>query len=269
MNIFKTISNYYPGLDEKLEQAGILKKPSEFVKQMCVLSTLMTFVIFIICLGLTSIFPFKNLTLFLIVICSIVFFFLYFMKYPDMKILKLDKELNKEIIYAGRFLVVELESGVSVYNALKTCSSNYKVIGKYMDEIISKVDFGTTLEEALSDTIKTTPSTNFRKLLWQLLNSLKTGADVARSLNSVIEQVTKEQIIEVKEYGRKLNPLAMFYMLAAIIMPSIGIIMLIIVSAFMGINLSLAALLSMAGFIGFIQFMFYNIIKSKRPAIEL
>ena len=58
----------------------------------------------------------------------------------------------------------------------------------------------------------------------------KTGADVSTSLNSVVEQITHEQMIEVKEYGRKLNPLAMFYMMMAVIIPTLGVTLLIVIS---------------------------------------
>jgi len=58
-------------------------------------------------------------------------------------------------------------------------------------------------------------------------------------------------------------------MIIAIILPSIGIIMLIIFSSFMSIKMSLTTLLTISGLIGFVQFMFYSLIKAQRPAVEL
>jgi flagellar protein FlaJ len=106
-------------------------------------------------------------------------------------------------------------------------------------------------------------------VLWQILNSLRTGADISKSLSNILDQIAREQIIEVKEYGRKLNPLAMFFMVVAIILPSLGITMFIVLTTFISVNIDLAALLAIALVLGFIQFMFFSMIKSSRPAVEL
>ena len=80
--------------------------------------------------------------------------------------------------------------------------------------------------------------------------------------------MVKEHQIEISEYGRKLNPLAMFYMLMAVVVPTLGITLLTIMAIFVGIKLELIHLLAIAGMIGFMQFMFVAIISSSRPAIE-
>ena len=125
------------------------------------------------------------------------------------------------------------------------------------------------MEDAINETIETTPSSNLTKVLWQILNSLRTGADISSSLSSILDHIVREQVIEVKEYGRKLNPLAMFFMVVAIIMPSLGITMLIVLTTFISIKIDLAALLTIALFLGFVQYMFFSMIKSSRPAVEI
>ncbi|MBN1502625.1 type II secretion system F family protein [Candidatus Woesearchaeota archaeon] len=176
--------------------------------------------------------------------------------------------INKEVIFAGRFLIVELESGVSLYNALNNMSKSYQVVGAYFREIVEKVNIGTALEDAINESLEVVPSDELRKVLWQISNSLNTGSDLVKPLYNVVETLIKEQQIEVGEYGRKLNPLAMFYMLVAIIVPSLGVTMLTIISIFVGLKLSLAVLLVIAGMIGFVQFMFLAIINSSRPSVE-
>ena len=79
----------------------------------------------------------------------------------------------------------------------------------------------------------------------------------------------REQQIAVGEYGRKLNPLAMFYMLIAIIMPTLGVTMITIISIFIGIKIDLAILLIIVGIVAFMQFMFVAMINSIRPPVEL
>ena len=206
----------------------------------------------------------------LFLIVPIVFFvmFFYMIRLPDIIISRKEKDISKEIIFAGRFIIIELESGVPLYNAMVNVSKNYDVIGRYFKEITDKVDFGTSMEDALNEAVEFIPSNDFRKILWQMINSIRTGSDVAKSLYSVMEQITKDQITEVNEYGKKLNPLAMFYMIIAVILPSLGITMLIILSSFIHFELSLTILLALAGFLGFVQFMFIAMVKFSRPAIE-
>ena len=269
--IIELILSYYPGLKIKLLQAGIKKKPYDFIKQNLTLSIYTSFAFFLILLSITKSFNLKVSAISYVPMALLLFIlsFYYFMKMPDALIKREEHEIGKEIIFAGRFLIIELESGVPMYNAMIKIAKNFKVIGKYFKQLMDKINMGTTMEEAITEVIETTPSNNFRKLLWQILNSLKTGADISTSLNSVVEQITREQMIEIKEYGRKLNPLAMFYMMIAVIVPTLGTTLLIILATFLGLNISLVALISLVFFLGFIQFMFLAIIKSSRPAVEL
>jgi len=243
--------------------------PEQFVKKAAFASFYMTtFVVFLLGALFLKLQVLMRVLYFIFPIIF-VFLFLYFMKLPEAKIMQKEREIDKEIVFAGRFLVIELESGVPLYNALINVIKSYPTIGKAIKSIVENIDLGATMEEAINEAIELTPSEDFRKLLWQIMNSLKTGADVSSSLNAVVEQVTREQIIAVKEYGRKLNPLAMFYMMVAVIIPSLGVTMLIVLSSFLSFELGLSALLILAFFLGFIQFMFISLIKSSRPAVDI
>jgi len=267
--IIKKIARNIPGLEVKLKQAGMTETPEEFIKKTLFTAFYLTTGIMIIMWAFLVQLHVVISFLYFLTPVLFILIFLYFLKLPDVKIIQKDREINKEIVYVGRFLIIELESGVSLYNAIANVSKNYPSIGKYFDEIINKVAMGTSLEDAISETIEYTPSPNFRKILWQILNSLKTGSDVIKSLNAVVEQIVKEQIIEVKQYSKKLNPLAMFYMMIAVILPTLGTTMLIILSTFMSINIDIWTLISIVFFLGFAQLMFFSIIKSSRPAVEL
>ncbi|RME54002.1 hypothetical protein D6783_00130, partial [Candidatus Woesearchaeota archaeon] len=195
--------------------------------------------------------------------------FFYFIKYADVKADRIRRQISKEIVFAGRYLIIELESGVPLYESFVNISKAFPTVGPYFAEIIAKVDLGTTFEDALNETIATTPSPQLRKMLWQVLNSLKTGAEIADSLNVVFDQMIREQQIEVKEYGRKLNPLAMFYMIMAIIVPSLGVTMLIVMASFLGVKLDLFILIILALFVGFVQYMFLAVVRSQRPPMDI
>lgn len=267
--LFHRIASSLPGLQTKLLQAGMPDTPEEFVKRTFLSAFYLTTGVLLILLTLfLKVKVVKTLVFFLFPIIFFLAFF-YFIRMPDVLILRRKREINKEIVFAGRFLIVELNSGVPLYNAISNVSKNFQNVGKYFKEIVDKVDLGTPIEDAISEAVELTPSANFRRIMWQILNALKTGADVKTSLAVTIDQIVKEQLIEVRDYGRKLNPLAMFYMIIAVIFPSVGIIMLVVASSFLSLKFDLQILIVFAVFIGFLQYMFFNIIKSQRPSVEI
>ncbi len=264
MEIYKRIAREIPGIRTKLRQAGIYDEPEDYVKKIfftaASLSAGIALVIFTFTFSLWAVLA--GLVIF-------PFLFIYFLKYVDVKIEKIRKSIDQEIVFAGRYLIIELESGVPVYEAFKNIEKNYPVAGSYFGDIVSRVYLGTSLEDAINETMLITPSANLRKILWQILNSSKTGANISSSLNVILDQAVREQQIAVNEYGKKLNPLAMFYMMVSIIIPSLGITMLVILATFMGLNVTMPFFLVIALMIGFIQFMFLSMIKSARPPISM
>ena len=268
-NLFDRIVAQMPGLKLKLLQAGMFDEPVGFVRKSGMTALYMgiavMFVLFVIFdkLGITLI------PLFILLPVVILLLFAFFLRAPDVIILKRQKGISKEIVFAGRFIIIELESGVPLYKTFINVARSYDIIGIYFKEIIDNVNIGTSMEDALGEAAENVPSPDLRKIFWQILNSMRTGTDVTNSLNSVIDQITREQQIMVKEYGRKLNPLAMFYMMTAVILPSLGMVLVMILSTFMGLQLPLSILLILTAGLGFIQLMFVNMIKSSRPPVEL
>ncbi|MBN2368628.1 type II secretion system F family protein [Candidatus Woesearchaeota archaeon] len=272
ISFFIYLTKKFPQLPENLKKAGMHTAPEEFTRKTFISALYTSFALLFIMFMLMANFL-EALTTFLVllgafpVLLTILFF--YFYQVPVLKINKIDREISKEIIFAGRFLMVELESGVSLYDAMKNLSKNYPVVGAYFREIIDKINIGTPIEDAVAESIDLSPSASLTKILWQVSNSLRTGSDIAAPLKTVIENMIKEQQIAVNEYARKLNPLAMFYMMMAVIMPSLGVTMLTIVSIFVGLQLNLIIFMVIAVVIGFVQFMFVAMINSIRPPVEL
>jgi len=266
--IFQIIARHLPNLKHGLKKAGMNYKPEEFVKRTFISAFYMaTGIIVSTALILAK---FDMLRSIMVIFIPLIFFvlFSYLLKLPDVKISKKEKGISREIVFAGRHLIIELESGVPLYNALVNVSKNYEVIGIYFKEITNKVNLGTSMEDALTEAVEYIPSNDFRRLLWQILNSLRTGSDVANSLGSVLEQITREQTIEINKYSKKLNPFAMFYMIIAVILPSLGITMLVVLSSFIEFQLSLTIFMIIAFLLAFVQFMFLSIIKFSRPAVD-
>lgn len=205
----------------------------------------------------------------LVFVVSFLLSMKFMLNTPKVYLKRRQRDIDREVLFAGRYLLIKLQSGIPLFNALIDASHSYGVASKYFKEIVDEVNVGTPIETALENAVKYTPSKKFRSILWQILNALKTGIDITTSLNSILDQITKEQILEIKVYGKKLGSLAMFYMLLAIVVPSLGITMLVVVSNFMPINIGMGTLTMLLFVFTVIQYMFLSLIRSIRPAVNI
>ena len=113
------------------------------------------------------------------------------------------------------------------------------------------------------------PSEKFGKILFHVNNALKLGIDVTTPLSAVLEEITKEQEIEIMRYGKKLNTIVIFYMLGAVVIPSIGMTLFIVLSSFINFNVSLTHFLIVILFMVMMQLLFISVFKSIRPIVNL
>lgn len=262
------------GFKLQLKQAGINQTPDEFITKSFVVSI----VLGVLFLGLWIVFSavligFNVFTyiVMIVLLMSPMFFLQYFVRTPKVKINMKQKMIDKDVIFVGRFLLIELSSGVPLYNAIGNASKGFGEISKEFQNLIKKVSLGKPIDIALEDIIRTTPSPYFRKLLWQILNALGTGADIATSLTSILQQISAEQIVDMREYGRKLNPIVMFYLMLTVVVPSLGVVVLTILSMFMGQVLpsGTTVLFFVAFVVGIAQFFFLIYIKNSRPGVSV
>ena len=265
--IVEVITKRFPYLKHNLAQAGMAIKAEDFVRkkliQTLIISLALTLSLFFVLI--------KKEINFIILLPAFIFFyvviFLFLVNTPKAIAAKKVREIDREITYAGRFLLIELSSGMPLFDSIRNVANNFDIIGKHFKDIVQRVEFGKSIEQALNEVIELTPSDNFRKVLFTIVNSLKTGADVSTALESIIEQISREKLIKIKEYGKKLNPVVMFYLILAVIAPSLGIAVLTLLSSFLGLTFSLATLLGICFGIGVLQLAFVSVIDSVRRGI--
>ena len=91
---------------------------------------------------------------------------------------------------------------------------------------------------------------------------------ISFSINNVKRSKQKRNDL-IKKYGKKLNTLVIFYMLVAIIIPSLGVAIFIVIASFLNLPVDLPVLLVGAFFIAILQFVFIALFKSVRPMVNL
>ncbi len=218
----------------------------------------------ILLLNKKSIFP--SLTLFLI------FFVVIFLtlRAGPIFILKSKKNmLESDLLYSARHLLLKLESGSSLVNSIESVSKLKTNSGLYFKEIMLDISLGMPVESALKKAIEHSPSKAYVKLLEEIRTSLKTGADIKDTLKNSLKDITRSHLIQIKEYGKKLNPMTMFYMILGAILPSIGTAILIISSSLIpGIFvIDLRILLFVAFLLLVVQIFFVLTFRSLKPAV--
>jgi len=208
----------------------------------------------------------------LALVAGAVFFLMVYsilMHSVDARISKRAKEIDRDVLFAGRFLLIKLNSGKPLINSLIEASKSYGVASHYFKEIVRNIELGTPLEEALESARDNCPSKKMKRIIFQINSALRVGVDVSKSLEASILEITNEQLIEIQRYGKKLNSLTMFYMLLAVVMPSLGITIFAILASLVSINLTPATFASFLFFLLIIELMFLSIFKSIRPSVNI
>jgi pilus assembly protein TadC len=166
--------------------------------------------------------------------------------------------------------LIQVKSGVPLFDALVSISNgNYGLISKEFKICTKKISTGLDQTIALEELALRNPSLHFRRIVWQITSAIKTGANLGETLDSIVYNLSQEQKVMIRKYGSQLNPLAMMYMMLAVIIPSLGITFLIIFSAFSGVAVTEMVFYGILFALAFFQFTFIGIVKSRRPAIEL
>jgi len=146
-------------------------------------------------------------------------------------------------------------------------TENYGEIAAEFRKAVRKINSGTSQIEVLEEMAANNPSLFFRRAIWQIANGMKSGAEITTIIQQAISALSQEQVIEIQRYGSQLNPLAMFYMIMVVILPSLGMTFLIMILSFLSASSFLTKLIFfiLYGIVVFFQIMFLGIIKTKRP----
>ncbi len=270
----ESIEGKHKGLEASLRDQGIRQNVHEFIQRMLIASIMLAVVLAV---TLSFLFynvglPLANSLLFGLVIGVASYYVAFgeFINYPSRRSKVASKNIERDILSAARDMIISLRSGMPLFNAIVSISTGYSDASKEFAKVIERVQLGLPLEDAIDQTASETKSVSFKRMMLQASTSIKAGADVIDALQSVIDQLSQERIIELRRYGQKLNAIAMFYMLFGIILPSMGIAVLVIMTTFIAIFTVTTSVLAFViiGMI-FLQFIFLEMIIGSRPVYSM
>jgi Flp pilus assembly protein TadB len=192
------------------------------------------------------------------------------MNRPKMKVRRRVDEIERHLVFTIQSLFIQVSSGTPVYDAMVSIAmTGQGATSNEFKRAVEEIRSGKPVEFALEDLASRNPSPYFQKTIWQMVNTIKTGGDMRDLLKDMTERLAQDQINTAKSFGAKLSPISMAYMLAAVIIPSLGTTVLITISSLpnMGGKITEQTFWLILGLTIFIQVQFAMIIRSARPSI--
>lgn len=190
--------------------------------------------------------------------------------YPRIFSNKKARNIDKNLISVLQDMLVQLNSGVPIFKIMLNISnSNYGEVSVEFGKITREINSGVPQIQAIEKYGKINSSKYFKRILWQISNGMRAGSDMTLVIEEGVRSLNDEQAIQIQSYGGKLNPLVMFYMIIAVVLPSLGITFIILISSLLGLekNMLQIIFLLIIVMITFIQVMFIGMIKSRRPSL--
>ena len=239
----------------------------------CMRGYLISFLsIFLVCFILFIISKVKGSILLALLLAVVFSSFLLFtrLSYPRVVSTRKEKNIEKNLIPALQDILVQLNSGISLYSILiNISSSDYGELSTEFKKVVRMINAGMPQAEVLEQIGEKNSSLFFRRTLWQISNGMKAGGDISIIIHDSIHSLNEEMLIQIQNYGNKLNPMIMFYMLISVIIPALSITFLTVISSIinLGESVTMGMFAFLFVFVVLLQVMFLGIIKSIRPSL--
>ncbi|MDP3917275.1 MAG: type II secretion system F family protein [Nanoarchaeota archaeon] len=267
--IAQKIDKKVPFLEVHLKQAESRLSSIDYIS-MCIVSSGFMLIFFLF-ISMTSL-KF-GASWYLPVIVSFViatFMFMQQMAYPNLIAQQRVRLIERNLLPALQDMHVELNAGVPMFNILVNISNGkYGAVSDEIGRAVKEINAGMDQVEALEILAVRNPSLLFRRSLWQIVNGMKSGADIGNLIKDVMDSISDEQLTQIQKYGGQLSPLALFYMLVAVIAPSLGTTFVIVLSSFIALEPQFVKMIfyGILVFALFMQIAFMGMIKSRRPSL--
>ena len=273
-------SRFFLGFSEKLEprfhflslnleQTESHIRPIEYIS-MCLASVTVFFTFsLILCFIITGLGVPLYASIPVIIFVSL-FVFVQQMAYPKLIASRRIRGIEVNLLPALQDMYIQLNAGVPLFNILVNIAhADYGGVSEEFSKGVREIGAGRVQVDVLEEMAVRNPSTLFRRAIWQLVSGMKEGSDISTLIKEVMQAVSDEQLIQIQRYGGQLSPLALFYMLIAIIAPSLGITFIIILSSFIALGETATKTIFYALLIItlFFQIMFLGMIKTRRPTL--
>jgi len=257
------------GLAFLLRKAGIRRTPKEYITLSLGLSAVIAVFFSAVFIFATIKRGFRPLPAFFVFVLITVVSFLIALIMPRMAVNKRRAEVDSDLVYSVRHFLLKLDSGSALLQALEDVSMLPTKSSRYFAEVFYDIKMGMPLKDAVLEAIDYSPSVQFRSVMEKIKSSILTGADIKKSLRDLMQGMVEDKVLEIKNYGKKLSPATMMYMIFGTIVPSLGATMFVIATSFVGGGQYLGKVLLMilVFILLMVQISFYFLFSQMRPRV--
>lgn len=194
--------------------------------------------------------------------------------YPHWKALQRLAAVERDLLFAIRHLTIQTNAGVPLFEAMGSVAEEagplgYGEVSREFGKIIKEVKGGKELSQALDDSAARNPSRYYERIMWQLANSNRAGVPVNEALKVLLDYLSDEQRIALRNYGSQLSPLALLYMLTTIVGPTLTLIFMMIATTIIALPVNELLFGAILALLVVVQIMFLGLIRSRRPTVAL
>ncbi len=268
------IFSFYPSVRYDLRNIG-LDFPPENYCTIAFLSASIWAVVLTLFIGLivsrtTLAPPIQLLAIFWAFFISLLFFLLLHLAYPKIIAKNIAAKIDRELIFAMRDMLIQISSGIPVYNAVENvANSNYEFTSREFAEVSNKVKTGSSLLEAIEGMAVRTQSEYLKKTSWQMATAIRAGAQMDSTLKSIVKLLVDYQFSLSKSFTAELNFIILIYMMAAAVLPTMGVSILVIFSLVARMPISPDVFIGLVAVSFLIQASIIIYVKLKRPSLFL
>ncbi len=263
---------FFPFLEQDLEMANMKFKDKEYMS----MSIFSSIVYFVLISMFMSAFFYKLDVQPALVIGSFfgLFISLYILfqstVYPKRIISLKIRSIEENIMPMLEDMLVQLSASVPIYEIMVNISKgDYAEISKEFGFAINSINSGENEIDVLDELARKNPSKFFRRAIWQIVNSMKSGTKIEEAIKDTIDSLSEMQTTQIQKYGSSLSGIVVFYMLIAVVVPTLFITFFIVLSLFFAMTpfVSIIILALLYLFVLFFEIMFLGIMRIKRPKL--
>ncbi|KXA91253.1 hypothetical protein AKJ57_01935 [candidate division MSBL1 archaeon SCGC-AAA259A05] len=154
--------------------------------------------------------------------------------HPRLKTKARISEVDQEIPYALRHMATQLSSGTGLPESMTSVSrADYGALSEEFGRTLRDMRAGETMTEALTSLRDRVESDSLRRAIRQIQRTLRTGGDLAQTLNILADETAFNLRTKLRNYIQSLGVLTMIYMFASAVIPALLIVLMIVMN-FMG-----------------------------------
>ncbi len=204
---------------------------------------------------------------------SLATFFLFiilFTIYPRILVRKYVEKLERDLVYALKDMLIQITSGVSLFEALKNISvSEHGYVSQEFREVVQDINAGEAQDVALEKLATKTESEFMKKAIWQIVIALRSGSSLQGTVKDLVDNMRQYEKSNVKSYTQEMNLWVLLYLIVAIAIPSLGATLITILSSFSSTSVREPAFILVLVGCFLAEYAIIKYVKIRRPLVYM